>query len=400
MNQMQVREYVEKYLAAFSSHIVETHPDYLTVKLPVEVDKDIGNRPFYWSWVEKMNLPYQPMVLTFCFHPDRMPSDRRVEHLHLGAARLQQIFQSTRKHGSFVCMYETQPPGQTRPLSRRSAPLVPWLGVNWKISFICDKKRDLILHFGVNLHQPQLVREFYPFLLERPLAPAIPDYHYTLDRRMTIPEAFAMMEAEIHRILAQEDQRWAEEAGQRLEEELQILEDYYRELEAREAGESTEQHEASPLAERSEEMSEEQELQLEQPQGQQAEQPQGQQAEQPRGQREAKPVEEPQPPAWGPPPPMGAARDEPPLPTLEEHLSSGGKILDFLRANSFQETPKEKIQLDEWKASTPGEEKQRRMDEMRWQYEPRIAVQFINGGLFYLQSDPASAMALPSRRKL
>jgi hypothetical protein len=28
------------------------------------------------------------------------------------------------------------------------------------------------------------------------------------------------------------------------------------------------------------------------------------------------------------------------------------------------------------------------MDELRWQYEPRIEVQVINGGLFFLHNIP------------
>ncbi|MTE25058.1 hypothetical protein GJQ66_12775, partial [Microbacterium sp. ZXX196] len=72
----------------------------------------------------------------------------------------------------------------------------------------------------------------------------------------------------------------------------------------------------------------------------------------------------------------------------DEYRSSGGRILDFLRANGIQVTPREEINQEEWKKSTPEEEKQRRMDELRWQYEPRIEVHFINGGLFYLYSNP------------
>ncbi|USG63676.1 YqhG family protein [Brevibacillus ruminantium] len=381
MKQQQVREYVEQYLAAFSSHIMETHPDYLTVKLPVEVDKDIGNRPFYWSWVEKMNLPYQPLVMTFCFHPERIPSDRRAEHLHLGAARLQQIFQSVRKHGSFVCMYETAERGTISP-SRRSSPLVPWLGINWKVSFICDKKRDLLLHFGVNLHDPQIVDGFYPFLLERSLSPSIPDYHYTLDRRISIEQAFGMMQEKINQMLADLDQTWAAEAKQRLDEELEILEVYYRELEERQT--------APTAADESPEPSEEDEktdgmadLKAK---------------ENPAVKREQSLSEED---LAGKvlPSDVTQAQDEP-IASLDDHLTAGGRILDFLRANSFQQTPREKIDQTEWKASTPQEEKLRRMDEMRWQYEPRIRVQFINGGLFYLQSSPPMSGDLPNWRKM
>jgi hypothetical protein len=376
MEQEQIRRFTERYLAAFSAHIMETHPDYLTVKLPVEVDKDIGNRPFYWTWVEKMNLPYQPMVLTFYFDSERKPEGLRAEHLHLGAGRLQQIFQSARKHGSFVCMYEQT--ASPRTGGRRTTPLVPWLGLNWKVSFICDKKRDMLLHFGINLHQPQIVTDFYPFLQQLSLAPSIPDYCYTLERRLSLTEAAAIAERETRRLLDAEDGRWAEEARQRLNEELQILEAYYAELVSREA-ESRERDSGAADGDESSDSgksggSEAHAVSLPDVLAKTA--------------TEAAQVNQsvPAPPVHIAPPTVQPATE--PSAAREEPQSSGGRILDFLRANGIPETPREEIDQTEWRSSTPEEEKQRRMDELRWQYEPRIEVQFINGGLFYLQSAP------------
>ncbi|MFS0554118.1 YqhG family protein [Brevibacillus sp. 179-C9.3 HS] len=344
MQQQQVRQFVERYMATFSAHIVEAHPEYLTVKLPVEVDKDIGNRPFYWSWVDKMNLAYQPLVLTFAFHPDRMPEGLRSEHLHLGAARMQQIFASAKKHGSFVCMYEQQAGILGNAGKRRSTPLVPWLGINLKVSLLCDKRRDILLYVGINLHQPRIVTDFPSFLFQLSLTPAIPDYYYTLDRKVTIQEALQMAQQEVERTLEQEDQQWAQEARTRLTEELAILEAYYEELARRE--------------------------------------PQNEQTDE--GEEEA-PLPEPLP---EPDPEPAAPAPVEQTMTFDEYRSTGGRILDFLRANGIQVTPREEINLAEWKKSTPDEERQRRKDELAWQYEPRIEVQFINGGLFYLSSTP------------
>ncbi|QRG69759.1 YqhG family protein [Brevibacillus choshinensis] len=353
MQEQQVRQFVERYLASFSAHIVETHPDYLTVKLPVEVDKDIGNRPFYWSWVEKMNIAYQPLMLTFAFHPDRMPEGLRAEYLHLGAARMQQIFESTKKHGRFLCMYE-QKPASPSP-SRRSTPLVPWLGLNLKVSLLCDKKRDILLYLGINMHDPRIVQDFTSFLFRLPLSPTIPDYFYTMDRRITVEQALAMAEQEVNAVLEQEDQNWAAEARSRLQEELEILAAYYEEL-ARREPESAEKH------------SDDEEAEADCAEAAQAEE---------------QPLSVPDTPPYA----AGQAYVEQPQ-SFDEFRSSGGRILDFLRANGIQTTPREEINQKEWRKSTPDEERQRRMDELRWQHEPRIEVQFINGGLFYLSSAP------------
>ncbi|TKI55999.1 hypothetical protein E8L90_11325 [Brevibacillus antibioticus] len=354
MQQQQVRQFVERYLATFSAHIVESHPDYFTVKLPVEVDKDIGNRPFYWSWVDKMNLAYQPLLLTFTFHPDCTPEGLRSEHLHLGAARMQQIFTSAKKHGSFVCMYEQQGGLLGNAGKRRSTPLVPWLGMNLKVSLLCDKRRDILLYLGINLHQPRVVTDFTSFLFSLSLTPAIPDYYYTLDRKVTIQEALQMAQQEVEHTLEQEDQQWAEEARTRLSEEIAILEAYYEELARRESqDEQTNADQTKEVTEQPEARSSlEQEAQLPEPD------------------------------------PDGLTSVEQPL-SFDEYRASGGRILDFLRTNGIQTTPREEIQQAEWKKSTPDEERQRRKDELAWQYEPRIEVSFINGGLFYLSSVPS-----------
>lgn len=345
MQQQQVRQFVERYLAAFSAHIVESHPDYITVKLPVEVDKDIGNRPFYWSWVEKMSLPYQPLVLTFAFQADKMPDGLRAEHLHLGAGRMQQIFASAKKHGRFLCMYENA--ASSIQGKRPSTPLVPWLGLNLKVSLLCDKKRDILLYLGVNLHEPCVVHDFTSFLFTLPLTPAIPDYHFNLDRRISLDQALDMARQEVASVLEREDQQWAVEARARLEEEWAILEAYYKEVALREqqpdaSAEETPDESAPP-----------------------------QLPEESCAQTAPSPVEEPT--------------------SFDENKSGGGRILDFLRANGIQETPREQIDQGEWRKSTPDEERQRRMNELAWQYEPRIEVQLINGGLFYLRSAPPLA---------
>ncbi|MFD2371930.1 YqhG family protein [Brevibacillus sp. GCM10020057] len=379
MQQEQVRQFVERYLASFSAHIIESHPDYLTVKLPVEVDKDIGNRPFYWSWVEKMNLAYQPLVLTFAFHPDRMPEGLRAEYLHLGAARMQQIFASAKKHGRFVCMYE-QKAGFPKA-ARQSTPLTPWLGLNLKVSLLCDKRRDILLYLGINLHNPRVVHDFTSFLYRLPLTPTIPDYYYTLDRRISVAEACQMAEQEVADVLGKEDQTWAVEARSRLQEELAILEAYYDEL-ARREPEAADEGETE-----AEEVSD----------ARSGERRMAALAEQESSECEPSMATD-LTAADGVLPTPSSASDRVEQPqSFGEYRASGGRILDFLRANGIYETPKEEINQKEWRKSTPDEERQRRMDELTWQYEPRIEVQLINGGLFYLASSPPAASALTAK---
>ncbi|MBO8163173.1 MAG: hypothetical protein H0Z34_05525 [Brevibacillus sp.] len=344
MNQAEVRRFAERYFAAFSSHVLESHPAYFTVKLPEEVDKDIGNRPFYWTWIEKMNIPPQPLVITFTFDPEQKPEGLRSEYLHFGSGRLQQIFQSTRRHGRFVCLYEQmEEPSQRRGAKRRSTvPLTPWLNLNLKISFICDKKRDVLLYLGINLYHPQVVHDFYLFARSLRLGPSIPDYAYTLERRLGIEKASELAEREVSKIIAQQDDGWAEEARTRLAEEIEILTSYYDRIADQTAG------------------------------------------GEPDNSCDPKPTLESETAAS-----RTAEKDV--LLTIDEHTARGGRILDFLRVHTIPETPREEIDQSSWKQSTPAEEKERRIAELKWQYEPRIEISLINGGLFYLYTQPASA---------
>ncbi|PCN44016.1 hypothetical protein B9C88_12980 [Brevibacillus laterosporus] len=399
MQQTEVREFVEKYFAAFQSHVVENHPDYVTVKLPEDVDKDIGNRPFYWSWVEKMNIAPQPLHLTLYFPQTEIPKELRAEHIHFGSKRLQQIFESTYKHGRFVCMYET-PKGILQKASmstRRSTALTPWLHLNIKVSFICDKKRDFLLSLGVNLHQARVVQDFYPFLKRLQLTPAIPDYFYTLDRRLDIPQAIEMAKSEVYHFLDNQDHSWADQARLRLQEELDILEEYYKhaaleqEREEAKASKTISKEEATAEAD------------LEEASNASVITPTPQAKSQIDKSIQVETSETPVLHTDSPSPlghllsvkrPTPIADESIPVTlsqspaTMQDHLQKGGRILDFLRINGIQETPKEQVEQGEWKASSIEEEKERRMSELRWQYEPRVDVKLINGGLFYLFNLP------------
>lgn len=365
MNQQEVRSFVENYAAAFQAHIMESHPDFLTVTLTEEMDKDIGNRPFYWSWVEKMNLPVQPLTLTFYFNKENMPNGMKTEHLHFGSARLQQIFLSARKHGRFVCLYEKKPTLSGLSPARRSTPLTPWLNLNVKVSFICDKRRDFLLHLGINLHRPMVVSDFYSFLCSLSLTPAIPDYFYTLERTVTVNDAVQLANQRVMTFIEVQDHTWADLARERLQEEVNILQAYYEQL----SFEQKEEDEEAATDENATEESLDSQTN----------------AATASAKVEESPIEHAAPVTDAPSPST----------EVQEHLRNGGRLLDFLRMNGIQSTPKEQIQLGEWKKSTPQEEKKRRIDEMTWQYAPRIEISLVNGGIFYLHSVPPTHLTQP-----
>ncbi|MED0679953.1 YqhG family protein [Aneurinibacillus thermoaerophilus] len=224
MNQAQVRSFLERYFAAHQAHYVEQHPAYFKVELPIEVDKDLGNRPFYWTYVERLNLEPQPMCMTFVFDNASLPEGVNGEDITFGSPRLQQFFASAQRHGRYIRLYEhTDPPNG----SNLHFALTPWLGINYKISFICDRKKDRLLSLGINLIHGQIKENFFDYLEARNILPVLPDYAYTMRPIFSIDSAVQHLERHVQTAIDAEDKTWACEARSRLAAELAQIEHFY-----------------------------------------------------------------------------------------------------------------------------------------------------------------------------
>jgi hypothetical protein len=224
VNQAQVRSFLERYFAAHQARYEETHPAYFTVELPVEVDKDLGNRPFYWTYVERLKLEPQPMYMTLVFDRSALPSGVNGEDIAFGSPRLQQFFASARRHGRYIRLYE-----HTVPFAAADAhtALTPWLGVNYKISFICDRKKDRLVSLGINLLHGQIEENFFDMLEVRSMLPVLPDYAYTMRPIFSVDSAVQRLEQYTQSLIEKEDKSWAEEARRRLAAELTQTEHFY-----------------------------------------------------------------------------------------------------------------------------------------------------------------------------
>lgn len=244
MNQTEIRSYVESYFRAFQSHFHENNPAYFSVELPIEVDKDLGNRPFYWTYVEKIGIEPNPLTLTFVFDRDGLPEGIRGEELPFGARRLHQIFHSAKKHGKFVRLYESNS-NTGFPSQTTSESLIPWLGINYKIEFICDQKRDILYPLGINLVSGQIMEDFYHYVKNIPLTPRLPDYSFTMQPIFGVESATARLEQHIQARIDQENTLWAEQANQRWEEERQLVESFYQEESIRQSSTEIDEEECN-----------------------------------------------------------------------------------------------------------------------------------------------------------
>ena len=117
---------------------------YLTVQLTIEMDKELMNRPFYWQYLEKTGGIPNPARLTFITDNQNVPADIKGEAIYFGSPRLHQIIQSTKK---LAVIFDYMRIKDT--IERQQIPLFPWLNLNVKISYQCDRKKDIFTSSGI-----------------------------------------------------------------------------------------------------------------------------------------------------------------------------------------------------------------------------------------------------------
>jgi len=220
----QLQHYVFRYFQATNSHILETSPGHLRVKLSEMADKDLTNRPLYWSFVERMGQTPQTMTLTFIFDRQQTPEGVEGEDLRFGTPRMAQIFSSAAKHGQWTRLYEE---ADSERSDRQPLSYVPWLCLNCKVQYICDRKKDEIHSLGVNLITGAIKERFIHDLQKRQLTPRIPPRVHTLPANISLETAIQQLERWLNRHVRSQDTAWADDARLRMEEEMARLKQYY-----------------------------------------------------------------------------------------------------------------------------------------------------------------------------
>ncbi|MBS4173447.1 YqhG family protein [Bacillus sp. FJAT-49736] len=226
MQQAEIHQFLERYFTANDCELLENHPGYLTVQLTIDMDKELMNRPFYWHYLEKTGGIPNPAKLTIITDKSKAPDEIKGEMIHFGAPRLHQIFQSTKDLAGYIRLYE-----ETKVTQHQQRPLYPWLGVNIKVSYQCDRKRDIFRSFGLNMINGALVENFQKHLLEKKLTPKIPDLCFTLSPIIMPKSGVNRIESYLQQEILGEDHSWAEQAKQRWEEDLALLDHFYEDLE-------------------------------------------------------------------------------------------------------------------------------------------------------------------------
>jgi hypothetical protein len=219
MQQAAIHNYLETYFRASGCEILEKRPYFLKVKLSVEMDKRLMNRPFYWHYIEKIGGQPETQTLTI----KTAFNGEEGEIVHFGSPRLHQIFNSTNEIARYIRLY------QAVEKEQRTA-LHPWLSLNTKISYCCDLKKDTLLSLGLNLMNGIIVRDFHDTVKDLPLTPKIPDYCFTMSPMIKPMSGLKRLEGIIEHLLQEEEHKWADAAHKRWEYDLDLLDRFYEEL--------------------------------------------------------------------------------------------------------------------------------------------------------------------------
>lgn len=259
MNAAQIRDFVMRYLEAEGCEIIEKHPAYVTVKLSPSADKDLTNRSYYWSFVERTGATPETVTYTFVFDPEKQPppaqpppaqpqqgqSDSILgryfgfaptavsakiprDEVTYGSRRLEQIFAAVRAKGKYVRLFEEPPQHQ------RTAP-VPlaydtWFHANYKVELACDMKRSEIHSLAIRLSTGEIREHFHDLVVGKKLTPRLPSNVHIIPEKMSLSHGAGVLERFLENKLKGYDHQWAEEAHDRLLEELARIRVYYESL--------------------------------------------------------------------------------------------------------------------------------------------------------------------------
>lgn len=249
MNGKQIQKFIIAYIEATGSRLIEKSPGHVTVKLSPAADRAISGRPFYWSFIDNSGTEPETMSYTWIFEKAPVPEagvpatplssimtpGGRVirEELYFGSRRLNQLFDAVRQAGRNVTMFEEPPRGLRDPLA--SVPYTAWLGVNFKVGYVCDMKREALYGWGISLATGIIDEKFFDRLRTAKLTPRLPPNVHLLRNGLSLRKGMTQLEHALERKLKAADFTWAVEAEKRRMDELERLRLYYEPQLARNA---------------------------------------------------------------------------------------------------------------------------------------------------------------------
>ncbi|RKP54391.1 hypothetical protein D7Z26_13640 [Cohnella endophytica] len=240
MNAKQVQKFVVSYLDSTGCQLIEKSPSHVTVKLSPDADRALTNRPYYWSFVDRTGSEPETMTYRWSFESPSM-ADRAAaspisyimtesgrivqEDVYFGSRRLLQLFEASQQGGRCVTLFEEPPRGRMDPLG--SQPYTAWLGVNFKVGYECDMKREELYGWGISLATGVINEKFMDTLRDKRLTPRLPSNVHLLRNGLSLRKGMTQLEQTMERKLKNGDFSWAVEAEGRRQDELERIRNYY-----------------------------------------------------------------------------------------------------------------------------------------------------------------------------
>ncbi|CQR46830.1 Bacterial protein YqhG of unknown function [Paraliobacillus sp. PM-2] len=199
----------------------QTNED-LTIQLSPELDEQLMNRPFYWQYMKKMGLEGEPSRLYLTVNPNKKDEDEnKYEFIHFGSPRLQQIIQILLSKGKYVKLYQSI-------ITTQHTPLIPWLVLNIKISYIGKDKKEVLKSIGINMVNGAIINEFIHAIRDIQWGVKISDFCYTLTPLIQVKHSYQRIMQLVEEMLQQETHEWAATSWGKMEKEKNLLKQFYQ----------------------------------------------------------------------------------------------------------------------------------------------------------------------------
>nr|WP_275983765.1 YqhG family protein [Paenibacillus hamazuiensis] len=145
-----------------------------------------------------------------------------------GSRRLEQIFAAVRAKGKYVRLFEEPPQGHRMA----SVPFAydTWFHVNYKVELACDLKRNELHSLAIRLSTGEIAEHFFDKVAVKKLTPRLPANVHIIPDKMSLSHGASVLERFLENKLKLYDHAWAEEAHDRLLEELARIRVYYENL--------------------------------------------------------------------------------------------------------------------------------------------------------------------------
>lgn len=225
MHSTEIHTYLHRFFKENNCEVLHGNEHYLTVQLTIDMDKRIMNRPFYWRYIESVNETPNPAQLTLITDMEQVQHGMKGEVIHLGSPRLHQLFRVTKEMGQFVKMYE-----RLVEVNKQMV-LTPWVGVNYKVSFISHQTKEMLYSLGINLMTGAVVKDFQEAISLRDMTERQSEHVFHLPYIITPVRALDRLDAVITQVIENEDLTWIDEAEKRWKKDLAVLDYFYEEQE-------------------------------------------------------------------------------------------------------------------------------------------------------------------------